>query len=496
MPVIQSVLPGLNVDRNGMGPLSTLTAPLRLLDLFAGAGGLSYGFGLARRTCGCPMFSLVAAVEKDHAACESLRANHATDEGEACPIIESDLTLAPTHEAVLDRIGNAQVDVIVGGPPCQSYSQIGTRTGRWVNDARFLDDGRDLLFEEYVALVSELMPRFVVLENVDGIRSKLNADGEPFLSVIIRSLEELGYSFRLAGLPRQKYLRLNAASYGVPQVRNRIFLVGNRLGIDLLPPNPTHYDPASSASKRPPSARWPWLTVFDATGDLPQVFAHYTKSHLTPGQWRYYNSQNRKRDEGADEVPYHSVRFQLHYQRLGPAGRTFLDFIKATPGDPLRYHRARNQQLSDVQLFAAMAPGSTAEDLLKDSKQKKLMNLIRYDMSSFTDKYRKQSWTKPSTTIFAHLERDGNRFIHPDDSQARTFTVREAARLQSFPDSYILSGGLKSRYRQIGNAVPPLLAKALAEAIYETLDVAGLVRACRAHNEIAGQPSGTHRNGR
>jgi DNA (cytosine-5)-methyltransferase 1 len=103
------------------------------------------------------------------------------------------------------------------------------------------------------------------------------------------------------------------------------------------------------------------------------------------------------------------------------------------------------------------------------------MSFIRYDMKSFKDKYRKQSWDRPCTTIFAHLERDGNRFIHPDSSQARTLTVREAARLQSFPDSYVFAGAMKSRYRQIGNAVPPLLSHAIARSIYHSLAGSGLL---------------------
>ncbi|MGB9804730.1 DNA cytosine methyltransferase, partial [Desulfofundulus sp.] len=96
--------------------------------------------------------------------------------------------------------------------------------------------------------------------------------------------------------------------------------------------------------------------------------------------------------------------------------------------------------------------------------------LIKYDMSSFEDKYRKHSWDRPCTTVFAHLEKDGNRFIHPDSNQARTFTVREVARIQSFPDDFVFTAPGNVRYRYVGNAVPPLMAKAIGEAIYQVLE--------------------------
>ena len=113
----------------------------------------------------------------------------------------------------------------------------------------------------------------------------------------------------------------------------------------------------------------------------------------------------------------------------------------------------------------------TAGDIPNSNKEniRRLGRLIKYDMSSFTDKYKKQSWDKPSSTIFAHLEKDGNRFIHPDSRQARTITPREAARIQSFPDWYEFEGPYSKKFRQIGNAVPPLLALRIAESVYSKL---------------------------
>jgi len=116
-----------------------------------------------------------------------------------------------------------------------------------------------------------------------------------------------------------------------------------------------------------------------------------------------------------------------------------------------------------------MRQGMTAEDIFEAESQRirRLKNLIKYDMNSFKDKYKKQKWSRPCSTIFAHLEKDGNRFIHPDSKQARTITPREAARIQSFPDWYEFEGPFTKKFRQIGNAIPPLLAKRIGESVYD-----------------------------
>lgn len=216
------------------------TLPLRILDLFAGAGGLSLGFEKYNSLAGHEIFQFVGAVEMNADACETLRKNHPNLVGDenTTRIIEGDLTDDSIHAKVIGHIGKVGVDIIVGGPPCQSFSMIGTRSGRWVDEkGRCKADNRDLLFEEYVRLVKQLQPLFIVLENVDGIRSKKDEQGRPYLLRIIGALEEKGYNFSINS-DKEKYLRLNAADYGVPQIRHRIFLVGSRIdGFILSPPS-------------------------------------------------------------------------------------------------------------------------------------------------------------------------------------------------------------------------------------------------------------------
>ncbi len=447
--------------------------PFRVLDLFAGAGGLSLGFEKFNIIAGQEIFKFVGAVEWDKYACETLRQNHPglVGDEQTTRIIEGDITDDLIHAKVINNIGKDGVDIIVGGPPCQSFSLIGTRSGRWIGeDGNCKNDKRDLLFEEYIRLVEQLKPLFVVLENVDGIRSKKDENGIPYLTRIINELEERGYNFNIENR-KEKYLRLNAADYGVPQIRKRIFIVGSRIpGFKLSPPPPTHYDPEYYSNDNTPDGRIKWITLYDAIKDLPEVFAHYTRSNVSQLRGQELIEENTRRHNGHDEIPYHKSNYLKHHSTLDPQGKEFLNFVDGVHNEILYYHKARCQQESDIKLFKQMPAGATAHSIFEGATaQPELQELIRYDMKSFKDKYRKQHWDKPGTTIFAHLERDGNRFIHPDDKQARTFTVREAARVQSFPDNYIFAGSMNKRFRQIGNAVPPLLARAVASSIYESL---------------------------
>lgn len=441
---------------------SLFTTPIAVLDLFAGAGGLSLGFEHFNRKIGNQVFRATAFAEMDPIACETLRLNHP----DCAPrIIEGDLTETETHDRVCSSLEGHAIGVVVGGPPCQSFSTIGTRSGKWVGDERYKQDKRDKLFLEYIKLVAETKPAFVVIENVCGFLSKKDEHGSSYYSQIISGLGALGYRFDVEG-SQDNHLILNAADYGVPQIRHRVFIIGNRLGLTIRRPVQTHCNP-----NVPPCTEtdrlYPWVTLRDAIGDLPSLEAHYTKTGLTSAEWERYQALNRSRYCGEDEQPY-APGFLAHLNSLGAAGREFLTSVAGDGTGVLRYHVARAHQVTDIQLFAAMPQGSTSKDIFEgDPSLFPLRKLIKYDMGSFKDKYRRQRWNQPGTTVFAHLERDGNRFIHP--SQPRTLTVRECARLQSFPDTYLFAGTMKSRFRQIGNAVPPLLARAVAESIYEAL---------------------------
>jgi DNA (cytosine-5)-methyltransferase 1 len=436
----------------------------RVLDLFAGIGGLSYGFELIGAEDASSAFEIACAVEKDKQACETLRENFVRRGLASDVVLEADITEPGTHQKIIEKC-KGQIDIIIGGPPCQSFSSIGARSAALSVREKWLEDDRDELYLEYASLVKELKPAFLVFENVRGILTKRDAEGNRYIDLVTDAIKECGYELNF-DQHDQEYVVLNAANYGVPQYRERVFVIANRLGITNPVPRVTHSRNGEEAGTLP------FVTLWDAIGDLPEVKPHITMNGLTNKEKDRIKLLNNERFRGGEKTTYHWGRYLNHWHDLSKQGKDFQDFIKPRQMDAyLTAHVARGQQLSDIRLFELMRPGTTSKNIFAGTDQESLQmqKLIKYDMGSFLDKYRKHIWESPCTTVFAHMQRDGNRFIHPDSRQARTFTVREAARIQSFPDDFVFSAPGNVRYKHIGNAVPPLLAKAIAEAIYEAL---------------------------
>jgi len=450
--------------------------PLRVLDLFAGVGGLALGFKKLVDENGFSPFDITGIVEIDRYAVASLKSamvrQGITPEEIERRIICDDITETATKEKLHKRC--PVVDIIIGGPPCQSFSTIGPRSGCKEKQQKFTNDERDTLFEHYTEIVSHYKPDFIVFENVKGILSKRNLIGEKYIDIIVQKFEELGYNLTSENENiKEKYIVLNAADYGVPQLRERVFIIGNRIGIKNPYPERTHCPPEMSKE----SGLLPYVNLKDAIGDLPELVARITLTppekgvtikNISSERKKYIEQLNKNRNNGQDISDYHWERFNNSFADGNEARQRFLQFIKPQCQDvKLTGHIARGQQESDIVLFAGMDEGTSSKDLLrsKDQKHMELLTLIKYKMDSFEDKYKKLSWGKPCNTIFAHLQKDGNRFIHPDSNQARTLTVREAARIQSFPDDYVFEAPGNVRYKYIGNAVPPLLSMAIASVI-------------------------------
>ncbi len=386
------------------------------IDLFAGCGGLSEGFYREN-------YNALAHVEINHIACETLktRMRHYNYKNVDDSVLEIDITSDEVIEKLDNAVKNKKVDVIIGGPPCQAYSSL----GRAKDDNGMKYDPRNYLFESYVKILNHFKPKIFVFENVTGLlTAKVNDE-----KIVNKIFTALGQEYKVKFDPTMNVL--NAADYGVPQIRKRVIIIGVRkdisLDVDYVYENikKTHGFNGENGLK-------PYVTVKDAIYELPS---------LKPG-------------EGIKNLPFVSKRDNEFLRRISSANDSIL-----------MDHVARNHNDKDILRYVEMAKNKwTFEELLTNRP-----DLNHEHPRVFGNSYTVQFWDNPARTIIAHLYKDGNQFIHPDYNQGRTITVREAARLQSFPDDFVFEGSRTDQYKQIGNAVPPLFAEAIAKAIKKVL---------------------------
>jgi DNA (cytosine-5)-methyltransferase 1 len=387
------------------------------IDLFAGCGGLSEGF--YRKN-----FRALAHVESDSYSCESLkiRMKHYGYSAKDISVIEKDITNKDIIQKIKKRVEGSKIDVILGGPPCQSFSSLGR--AKDINSMK--DDPRNYLFESYEKILNYFKPKIFLFENVTGLLSaKLKKK-----KVIDIIKKKLGKNYKISNDIND--LVLNACEYGVPQIRKRVFLIGIRKDINFdikkifKNIHKTHYTPTSTNEEKINKKKY--FTVQDAIADLPT---------LKPGQGQKISKiKSRKYNE-------------------------YLRRVKVAKNTILLDHVARTHNDSDKKRFKEMSKNRWTFEKLLEKKP----SLKHKKQRVFKNSYVVQHWDKPARTIISHLYKDGNQFIHPDYKQERTLTVREAARLQSFSDDFNFFGSRTQQYKQIGNAVPPLLSEAIATSI-------------------------------
>lgn len=367
---------------------------LNVIDLFAGCGGLSLGFEMAG-------FNIPLAIEKDSWAAETYSYNH-----KATKVIVNDISQITTYDNLLPP--DVKISGIIGGPPCQGFSLSGNRDK---------NDPRNSLFMEFVRFVKHYKPAFFVMENVVGLLSMTTKNGELVKDVIIKEFSDADYNVEL--------FTLNAAEFGVPQSRIRIFFIGLRKEIvytkQNLEPRGFLYDNNQ-------------ISIEDAIMDLPQIYSgegseisNYTQTPLT----KYQKWARNKSD-----LLYNHVAMK-HTQRL-------------------------------IERFSHIEYGQSVADVDIEFQQRQRGNADKISGKVYSQNNMRPYPNLPSPTIPASFQ---SNFIHPYLN--RNYTAREGARLQSFPDTYVFKGKRTtmsweknlSQYQQIGNAVPPLLAKAVAENI-------------------------------
>jgi DNA (cytosine-5)-methyltransferase 1 len=381
------------------------------IDLFCGAGGLSYGLHLAG-------FEVILAAEIEREAAETHRAHF----GGAT--ICADLSQQTVLDDLCDRLAGIELDLVAGGPPCQPYSQAAFSKVRHLEafHGRKADSRRDL-WSSFVQVIERTRPKAVLVENVPDMA--FGRDGV-VLRQLVDDLERLGY---------EVYSRVLASdSFGVPQHRQRLFTV---------------------AFREPRAFAWPMHEDFvqrvlrDAIGDLPEVEAG-DKQEVRPYTGKPTGLQHFFRQSVPEEEAH------LVYD-----------------------HYTRAVRPDDLEAFKLMTSKTRYSDLPE--------HLKRYRDDIFEDKYKRLDMDKLSRTITAHISQDGYWYIHP--TQHRTLTIREAARIQTFPDNYRFCGYPRHAFKQIGEAVPPLLGKAVAASVLKALS-AGVTAPTPATSDFSSAAKG------
>lgn len=459
-------------------------SPPRVLELCSGCGGMSLGLQAAG-------FDLVAHVENDPVAAASYAINFSPPEG-----VEKDRwavardMIECSASSLAEDLGLSEVsgafDVLAAGLPCQAFARIGRSKLRSVtgDDDAFRNDPRARLYRRFLEYVEAVQPVVIIIENVPDI---LNFGGHNIPEEICQTLDELGYD--------TSYTLLNAAFYGVPQMRERLFLVAYDRSIGRRPtfPNPTHaaelpsgyegartvalkYIPEVDSHFHPipvPGADLPAAVATRAAlSDLPYISEHYRD----PGEMR--------RRKLTDRLPYRTFTDLSAYAKrmrgwkgFETGGETDGHLVRLTPRDFVIFRRMRAG--ADYPRALEIAEAIFAERLAEESPRprkgsKRWIELRSgsvppYDPGKFPNKWWKLEPTAPSRTLTAHLGKDSYSHIHWDSRQQRMISVREAARLQSFPDGFRFAGAMNAGFRQIGNAVPPLLAFSIGNSILAQL---------------------------
>jgi DNA (cytosine-5)-methyltransferase 1 len=382
-------------------PMNSLTC----IDLFCGCGGFSLGMQRAG-------FQVLAGIDFNEEAITVFRRNFPNVPN----ILQKNLTTFPPAE--LRKLISGNVDVIIGGPPCQGFS-----TARQVDGAnhghRLKEDARRHLYLEFLRYVDFFQPKVFVMENVLGIRS---ASGGEYFSRVQKEARELGY--------RVHAQVEDCVELGLPQKRRRQLFVGTRL--DLPEYFRSELKPAPRACNHP--------ILWEAIGDLPPV----------------------KSGEGEETCEYDMERRKAHVERFGR--RYLYSVLEIKRAVKLTAHRARPHSDRDLRDFLLIKEGENSAEAIRRGVEFE----FPYDKSTFKDRYTRQSRRKACSTIVAHLSKDGLMFIHP--TQNRSLTPREAARIQSFPDWFEFPIARTHQFRVIGNAVPPLVSEAVAIAIKDYIN--------------------------
>ena len=514
----------------------------KVIDLFAGPGGLGEGFSAFRDSKGEQRFKIALSIEKEASAHRTLTLRslfrqyadgdvpevyydfmrgdlgkfpedalyHSPDISDALELARLEARQfelgkqgqhARVYKAIRAALGRDEC-VLLGGPPCQAYSLVG-RSRNKGEKGKLYDadsDHRNFLYLEYLRIISRFQPLIFVMENVKGLLSAKTSAG-PVFPRIMADLSDPGKSCSTKpdpGRQRHKYLIfsfvtphpddlfgdsaaqleprdyvIKSEMYGIPQCRHRVILLGARE--DLVSTNTLPFLTPSAAQ----------VTVKDAIGNLPPLRSSISKERDTIERWQeirnhapsLLSSRGQKLSEplqhflaNLEEPAEHTSLGSEFSKWSARKDRGILDDWYSDPRleGHITNHATRGHIRGDLERywFVAAFREAMGYSPKSDNFPKSLRpNHANFTSGKFADRFRAQGWDLPSTTITSHISKDGHYYIHPDPAQMRSLTVREAARLQTFPDNYHFVGNRTQQYVQVGNAVPPLLARQLASLV-------------------------------
>lgn len=500
--------------------------PIPVVDIFAGPGGLGEGFSsYIPEGNQAPAFKIAVSAEMEANAARTLRLRaffrqfppgHAPDsyyeyvrgerstpwtddtQGEWDAACREALQLTvgtPEHDEILhQRVAEISKEdkpwILVGGPPCQAYSLVGRARNRGIAGYRPEEDERHFLYRHYLELIRKFRPAAFVMENVKGILSS-KVGGELVFPQILRDLQEPGGPngprYRVIPLLKSESLNesdtgrfiLRAENLGVPQARHRVILLGLNERVGNQEPTLLretlsethlqhvleHLPPLRSGMTTKVVRNWPEdaRRILQLTADHARQLDSEVATKLkvaaswvsdddpgTGGRWQPWDGDKLT-------LPKHLADW-LHDPRLGG----------------ILNHEVRSHMESDLMRYAYTAAFievyETSPRGADEFPQALHPNHKNWKSGKFIDRFTAQAWDRPSSTVTSHLSKDGHYFIHPDTVQLRSLSVREAARLQTFPDNYFFEGSRGAQFKQVGNAVPPWMAHQIAEAVYSILE--------------------------
>jgi DNA (cytosine-5)-methyltransferase 1 len=501
-----------------------------VIDLFAGPGGLGEGFSAFSSNGKVRPFQIEMSVEKESSAHKTLelraffrqfidqppdeyyrylrgevtreelfdaypqQAANAAEETLGGPrTLGNDKDDRLIHQRVKQLSKDVGPWVVIGGPPCQAYSLVGRNRNVGKKDYRAEEDNRHFLYEEYLKVLWSIRPEIFVMENVKGIlSSKIN--GQTIFPRILEDLSHPGKALKKRGGKGYKiyslaidqqhsFLRgaetnfiVRAENHGIPQARHRVILLGVREDIEKIPQKLDRKEEVFSAG-----------SVID---DLPSLRSGLSKGNDSPEAWHFaVREAATKVARGLSNAGLDSSNVEAIVEkatRYSSRGSQFVKKIKKFRGPEeldkwysdkrlggFVNHETRGHIVEDLARYmfcAAYAKESGGiSPTAKYFPETLTPNHANWNSGKFVDRFKVQSKNRPSSTITSHISKDGHYFIHYDPSQCRSLTVREAARLQTFPDNYLFEGNRTQQYVQVGNAVPPFLAIQIAEVVYDLL---------------------------